>query len=95
MTSPATVPGMVMGTMGYMSPEQVKGELSDARSDLFSFAAVLFEMLMGKRAFKRDTAAETMTAILREEPPELTETGWQGPLGLQKILGRWLEWFDG
>jgi Tol biopolymer transport system component len=91
MTSPATMPGVVMGTMGYMSPEQVKGEISDARSDIFSFGAVLYEMLTGRRAFKRDTAAETMTAILREEPPELAETGWQGPLGLQKILSRCLE----
>src|SRR6202790_143197 len=91
MTSPATVPGMVMGTIGYMSPEQVKGAASDARSDIFSFGAVLYEMLTGKRAFKRDTAAETMTAILREEPPELTETGWPGPIGLQRILGRCLE----
>jgi eukaryotic-like serine/threonine-protein kinase len=91
MTSPATMPGMVLGTMGYMSPEQVKGEASDARSDIFSFGAMLYEMLAGKRAFKRDTAAETMTAILREEPPELTDTGWQGPLGLQKILERCLE----
>jgi len=91
MTSPATMPGMVMGTMGYMSPEQVKGETSDARSDIFSFGVVLYEMLTAKRAFKRDTAAETMTAILREEPPELAETGWHGPQGLQKILGRCLE----
>ncbi len=91
MTSPGTVAGVVMGTIGYMSPEQVRGTPSDARSDIFSFGIVLYEMLTGKRAFKRDTAAETMTAILREEPPELTETGWQGPLGLQKILGRCLE----
>ena len=91
LTSPATVPGMVMGTMGYMSPEQVRGAESDGRSDIFSFGAVLYEMLTGKRAFKRNTAAETMTAILREEPPELMETGWHGPLGLQKILGRCLE----
>src|SRR5215471_18856458 len=74
-----------------MSPEQVRGEASDARSDIFSFGAVLYEMLTGKRAFKRDTSAETMTAILREEPPELSETGWHGPLGLQRILGRCLE----
>jgi Tol biopolymer transport system component len=91
MTSPGTLPGMVMGTIGYMSPEQVRGEPSDARSDIFSFGAVLYEMLSGKRAFKRDTAAETMTAILREEPPELSESGWQGPLGLQRILNRCLE----
>ncbi len=91
LTSPATLPGMVMGTVGYMSPEQVKGEASDARSDIFSFGAVLYEMLTGKRAFKRETSAETMTAILREDPPELNDTGWQGPLGLQRIVGRCLE----
>ena len=87
----ATLPGTVMGTVGYMSPEQVRGEASDARSDIFSFGAVLYEMLSGKRAFKRDTSAETMTAVLREEPPELTDTGWQGPLALQRILSRCLE----
>jgi eukaryotic-like serine/threonine-protein kinase len=91
MTSPATLPGMVMGTMGYMSPEQVKGETTDARSDIFSFGAVLYEMLSGKRAFKRGTGAETMTAILREEVPELAESGWQGPPALEKILHRCLE----
>jgi len=91
LASPATLPGMVLGTVGYMSPEQVRGEPSDARSDIFSFGAVLYEMLTGKRAFKRETSAETMTAVLREEPPELTETGWQGPLGLQRILTRCLE----
>ena len=91
LTSPGTLPGVVMGTIGYMSPEQVRGASSDARSDIFSFGAVLYEMLTGKRAFKRDTAAETMTAILREEPPELSETGWHGPIGLQRILGRCLE----
>ena len=86
-----TQPGVVVGTVGYMSPEQVRGEVSDGRSDIFSFGSVLYEMLTGKRAFKKDTTAETMTAILKEEPPELTETGWQGPLGLQKILSRCLE----
>jgi len=91
LASPATLPGMVLGTVGYMSPEQVRGESSDARSDIFSFGAVLYEMLTGKRAFKRETSAETMTAVLREEPPELNETGWQGPLGLQRILTRCLE----
>jgi dipeptidyl aminopeptidase/acylaminoacyl peptidase len=86
-----TLPGMVMGTVGYMSPEQVRGEASDARSDIFSFGAVLYEMLTGKRAFKRATSAETMTAVLREEAPELSESGWQGPLGVQRILTRCLE----
>jgi Tol biopolymer transport system component len=91
LTSPATLPGMVMGTVGYMSPEQVRGEPCDARSDIFSFGAVLYEMLSGKRAFKRETSAETMTAILRDEPPALNDTGWQGPLDLQRILARCLE----
>jgi len=91
LTSEATLPGMVMGTVGYMSPEQVRGEPTDPRSDVFSFGAVLYEMLTGKRAFKRETSAETMTAILREEPPALNDTGWQGPPELQRILGRCLE----
>ena len=91
LASPATLPGMVMGTVGYMSPEQVRGEPSDARSDIFSLGAVLYEMLTGKRAFKRETFAETMSAILREEPLELSDTGWQGPLALQRILVRCLE----
>ena len=90
-TSPATLPGMVMGTVGYMSPEQVRGEPSDARADIFSFGALLYEMLTGRRAFKRKTSAETMTAILREEPPELNDSGWQGPAALQRILVRCLE----
>jgi Tol biopolymer transport system component len=91
LTSPGTLPGVTMGTIGYMSPEQVRGTPSDARSDIFSFGAVLYEMLSGKRAFKRDTPAESMTAILREEPPELNELGWHGPIGLQRIVGRCLE----
>jgi eukaryotic-like serine/threonine-protein kinase len=91
LTSPATLPGMVMGTVGYMSPEQVRGEPIDPRSDIFSFGAVLYEMLTDKRAFKRETSAETMTAILREEPEALNDTVWQGPLELQRILARCLE----
>jgi len=91
LTSPATLPGMVMGTVGYMSPEQVRGETIDARSDIFSFGAVLYEMLTGQRAFKRETSAETMTAVLREEPPALSDTGEQGPLALQRIVLRCLE----
>lgn len=65
-----TEPGRVMGTVGYMSPEQVRGVPVDHRSDIFSFGAVLYEMLTGSRAFQRETAAETLTAILKEEPPE-------------------------
>ena len=77
-TNAETQPGVVMGTMGYMSPEQVRGETSDARSDIFSFGAVVYEMLTGKRAFHRATAAETMTEILRDEPPELRSVSREG-----------------
>src|SRR5512143_3586363 len=67
----ATEPGVVMGTMGYMAPEQVRGKSADARSDIFAFGAILYEMLSGKRAFHGDSAADTMSAILREDPPDL------------------------
>jgi Tol biopolymer transport system component len=67
-----TSPGMVLGTAGYMSPEQVRGEQVDHRSDIFSFGAILYEMLSGRRAFQGDSSVETMNAILREEPPELS-----------------------
>jgi len=87
----ATLTGMVVGTVGYMSPEQVRGEAIDARSDIFSFGAVLYEMLTGKRAFKRATSAETMTAVLREEPPQLNEADSPCPPTLQRILDRCLE----
>jgi len=86
-----TTPGLVLGTVGYMSPEQVRGRPAEATSDIFSFGVVLYELLSGKRAFKRDTAAETMTAVLREEPPALAESGWHGPPGLERILERCLE----
>src|ERR1700689_3660172 len=72
MTSSHTAAGLVMGTASYMSPEQVRGEAVDARTDMFAFGAVLFEMLSGKRAFQRDTPPETMTAILRDDVPEVT-----------------------
>lgn len=86
-----TNPGMVMGTVGYMSPEQVRGQSADHRSDIFSFGAILYEMLSGKRAFQRGTMAETMTAILREEPEELTETNIKINPALEKIVRRCLE----
>ena len=76
-----TEPGTVMGTVGYMSPEQVRGKPADHLSDIFSFGAVLYEMATGRRAFQRDTGAETMTAILKEEPPEFSESGREGPAG--------------
>ena len=86
-----TEPGTVMGTVGYMSPEQVKGREVDARSDIFAFGAVLHEMVTGRRAFQRETAAETMTAILREEPAEPGPGGKSVPPALERIIRRCLE----
>jgi eukaryotic-like serine/threonine-protein kinase len=86
-----TEPGVVMGTVGYMSPEQVKGLAADHRSDLFSFAAILYEMLTGKRAFQRATSAETMAAILKEDPPVLSEVTANLSPGLERIVHRCLE----
>src|SRR5215212_7136149 len=67
-----TTPGTVLGTVGYMAPEQVRGETADARSDIFAFGTILYEMLSGQRAFSGPSAVETMHAILRSDPPELT-----------------------
>jgi Tol biopolymer transport system component len=86
-----TEPGVVLGTLGYMSPEQVKGRPADARSDIFAFGAILYEMLSGRRAFHRDSAAETMSAILREEPPELSATNRNVPPGLDRVVRHCLE----
>jgi serine/threonine protein kinase len=69
-----TEPGAVMGTVGYMSPEQVRGKGVDHRTDIFSLGAILYEMLSGQRAFGGDTAADTMSAILKEDPQDLCET---------------------
>lgn len=86
-----TEQGAILGTMGYMSPEQVRGESVDARSDIFSFGVVLFEMLTGKRAFARPTAADTMAAVLKEDPPDLDETSRPIPPGLRRVLDHCLE----
>ena len=86
-----TEKGMILGTLGYMSPEQVRGEAVDARADLFSFGVVLFEMLTGKRAFARDTASDTMAAILRDDPPELEGSSRPMPLALHRIIDHCLE----
>src|ERR1700683_245931 len=86
-----TEAGMVLGTAGYMSPEQVRGIAVDARSDIFSFGAILYEMLSGKRAFHGDTAADTMTAILKEDPPDLTETNRNISPALERIVQHCLE----
>src|SRR5438105_1428431 len=87
----ATEPGIVLGTVGYMSPEQVRGEQVDRRSDIFAFGAILYEMLTGVRAFKRDSAIETLTAILKEDPKEVMELNPNVPPPLEKLCRRCLE----
>jgi len=88
-TSHDTEPGLLLGTVTYMSPEQVRGQAADARSDLFALGAILYEMVTGRRAFARDTPADTMTAILSEDPPELTRLA-VAP-GLDRIVRHCLE----
>jgi len=90
-TPPNTTPGMVLGTIGYMSPEQVRGLPADHRSDIFAFGAVLYEMLCGRRAFHGDTTADTMSAILKEEPRDLTTREAQIPPALERVVDRCLE----
>src|SRR5262245_14338639 len=87
----ATDPGTVLGTVGYMSPEQVRAQSVDARTDIFALGAVLYEMVTGARAFQRDTPAETMTAILREDVPDLVEARADVPPALDRIVRHCLE----
>jgi eukaryotic-like serine/threonine-protein kinase len=89
--SAGTEPGVVMGTIGYMSPEQIKGKTADARSDIFAFGAILYEMLAGRRAFQADSAGETMAAILKEEPPDLSVTNQSISPGLERIVRHCIE----
>jgi len=91
LTAGHTGAGTVMGTVGYMSPEQVRGEAVDHRSDIFSFGAVLYEMLAGRRAFVRETATESMTAILKEDPPEIAPGDSGTSSALQRIVQHCLE----
>jgi eukaryotic-like serine/threonine-protein kinase len=86
-----TEAGIVMGTAGYMAPEQVRGEAADHRADIFAFGAILYEMLTGKRAFQRSTSAETMTAILKEDPPGISQVAPASPPALQRVVHRCLE----
>ncbi len=81
-----TEPGVVLGTVGYTSPEQVRGMRVDHRTDIFALGAVLFEMLTGRHPFQRETAGETMTTILREDVPELSSTGRQIRLPPDRIV---------
>ncbi|HJZ12181.1 MAG TPA: protein kinase, partial [Acidobacteriota bacterium] len=90
-SSSETGTGVVIGTVPYMSPEQVRGEKLDARSDIFSFGSVLYEMLTGNRPFSRNSGAETVAAILKEDPPKLTESGKHAPIELERVIARCLE----
>ena len=85
-----TTPGLVLGTVGYMSPEQVRGQATDQRSDLFAFGAILYEMLSGRRAFRGDTTADVMTGILKEDPPDLPTEDRHVPPALARIVDRCL-----
>ena len=86
-----TTPGTILGTFGYMAPEQVRGVTVDHRADIFAFGAVLYEMATGRRAFQGETAADTMTAILTKEPPELEGDAPAIHPGLERIIRRCLE----
>jgi eukaryotic-like serine/threonine-protein kinase len=91
LTHQGTEPGLVMGTVGYMAPEQVRGQTVDHRADIFAFGAILYEMLAGKRAFEKPTTAETITAILNEDPPAISQIVRSTPPGLQRVVHRCLE----
>ena len=87
----ATEAGTVLGTMGYMSPEQVRGQAVDQRADIFSLGCVLHEMIAGKPPFRRDSVADTMSAILTNDPPELAGTDPAVSTSLQHVVRRCLE----
>ena len=86
-----TEPSVVMGTVGYMAPEQVRGETADHCSDIFAFGAILYEMLAGRRAFQKPTSVETMAAILSEDPPTIAELAPHTPQSLERVVHRCLE----
>ncbi len=89
--APESRPGVVLGTVGYMSPEQVRGETIDHRTDIFAFGAMLYEMLSGRRAFKGDSSVETMNAILKEDPPDLSGSQARLAPALDRLVRRCLE----
>ncbi|HTR01783.1 MAG TPA: protein kinase [Thermoanaerobaculia bacterium] len=89
--SGGTQPGVVLGTMGYMAPEQVRGKAADQRSDIFAFGTILYEMLSGQRAFRGESAADTITAILTKEPPDLAPTNKEIHGGLDRLVRHCLE----
>lgn len=89
--APLSAAGMILGTIGYMSPEQVRGKTSDARSDIFAFGAILYEMISGKRAFHGATAADTMSSILGKEPPDLSTTATTVAPAMARIVEHCME----
>ena len=86
-----TSPGLLLGTAGYMAPEQVRGDATDARGDIFALGAILYEMLSGRRAFARASTVETLNAILHEDPPGLDAASGRQPRALDSVLRRCLE----
>jgi TolB-like protein/Tfp pilus assembly protein PilF len=86
-----TEAGVILGTVGYMSPEQLRGEPTGPQSDIFSVGVILYEMVVGKNPFRRDTAVETMVAVLREETPPLSDSGRPAPAELEQIVAHCLE----
>src|SRR5205085_5327598 len=90
-SSPRTVEGAIVGAVSYMSPEQAEGKPVDHRSDVFSFGAMLYEMLTGKRAFMGDSPVSTLASILRAEAPDLAQQVPDIPPELNRVLRRCLE----
>jgi WD40 repeat protein len=90
-TISGTEPGVVLGTMGYMAPEQVRGKAADQRSDIFALGTILYEMLSGQRAFRGESAADTITAILTKEPPDLSQTNREIHGGIDRLVRHCLE----
>jgi eukaryotic-like serine/threonine-protein kinase len=86
-----TAPGLILGTVGYMSPEQARADRIDHRSDIFAFGIVLYEMLSGRKAFQGASAADTLSAILKDQPPELSQIVRDVPPGVERIVTRCLE----
>src|SRR5262249_25301525 len=86
-----TTPGMMLGTMGYMAPEQVRGQTADHRADIFAFGAILYELLSGRRAFRGATTADTITAILGKDPADLRVSERHIPPALARVVDRCLE----
>jgi Tol biopolymer transport system component len=86
-----TEPGRILGTVGYMAPEQVRGNAGDHRSDIFSFGAILYEMLSGRQAFRSESSIETLNSILKDDPPDFFELSLRVPSALDRIARHCLE----